>query len=127
MTTQEFEAKNIGNFNSYHELMEAYAKHKCYEQAESMYTSEEVKEILIRYKSNVISNHQAQITNSNPYKWFKDFEKEGVLHVRLGLFTQDQMILFAGYCMGKRMLNPVMDVSIILKDFKEDVLLKTSL
>jgi len=120
MSPQEFEAKNIGNFDSYHELMEAYTKLKLREQAESMYTSEEVKEILIRFKSDVITNHQAQITNLNPYQWFKQFEKEGVLYVRLGLFTEDQMYLFAGYCMGKRMQDPTRDVTEIMEEWKED-------
>ena len=120
MTPQEFEAKNIGNFDSYHELMEAYTKLKLIEQAETMYTSEEVKEILIRFKSDVITNHQAQITNLNPYQWFKQFEKEGVLHVRLGLFTEDQMHLFAGYCMAAKMMNPVKDCADIMDEFKAE-------
>lgn len=35
-------------------------------------------------------------------------------------FSKDQMFLFAGYCMGKRMLNPTRDVSEILEEFMED-------
>jgi len=76
MTVQEFEAENIGELNCYYDLVEAYAKMKCLEQAET-------------------------------------------------LFTKDQMILFAGFCMGRRMLDPTEDVSIILQDFKEDFKFKS--
>lgn len=45
-------------------------------QKERSYTDEEVQEILLRFKSDVITNHHAQVTNSNPYQWFKQFKKE---------------------------------------------------
>jgi hypothetical protein len=38
---------------------------------------------------------------------------------RKTVYTKDQMIMFAGFCMGRRMLDPIEDVTVILEDFEE--------
>lgn len=34
------------------------------------------------------------------------------------LYTRDQMIIFAGFCMGKKMTNPGMDVGEIFSEYE---------
>lgn len=40
---------------------------------------------------------------------------------RKTVFTEDQMYLFAGYCMGKKLIDPSKDVADIMKEWKEEM------
>lgn len=36
------------------------------------------------------------------------------------LFTQDEMFLFAGFMMGKKALDPFIDVALVMEEWKKD-------